>query len=650
MKPVAIENVISFLKTVTPFDLITIEDLKKFSEKLILEFFPKGELIARQGEGPLTHLYLIQSGAVKIFINIEGEEQDILIDYRGEGDFFGMASLIGGTPLLSSLIAQEDTICYLLPKKELLYLMSKYPQVNDFFSQNLASLCQLYRGTFLSQIGQSYVQGRNGAIELRLLNTSLEDLIKRPPVTCSFNTSIIEAAKIMTRENIGSIVVTNQDGEPMGIVTDSDFREKAIIKNLPPESPIASIMNQPLITIEKKALAFEALVTMVRKNIRHLVVVKKGRLVGIVSEKDIIRLQGGNPLAIMRGIDSIRTMGDLNQFFNNIDLLLSYLFSNGTPINRIMELTSIFYDGAYTRLIEIAEEEVREEIAGSLIPPYCWLCLGIDGRRERLFRFDLQNAIFYTDTRLSHELKMDIRNYFFSFAQKVVSLLYSAGFSRYHLDITATDSNWCKSQVEWENTISSWTSSPSETNMRFLGILTDFRILYGTKFLEDNIWNIFDRYVIKKTEIIKNFAQYSLSKGPPIGLFRNHVLGKNGRQEKVLDLLTSALIPLVDAVRILSMETGITEKNTYSRIVALKQKGVFSEEQAEDLQESFSILNMIRLERYFYYKPGSNISKVVNFFKPSELDRLKRKMLRGSFRTIYRLREMLSYRYQIRLE
>ncbi|MGH7419266.1 MAG: CBS domain-containing protein, partial [Candidatus Rokuibacteriota bacterium] len=64
--------------------------------------------------------------------------------------------------------------------------------------------------------------------ELSLFRHHLRDLIARPPVTCRPDVSAVEVARRFSRESVGSIVVVDDAGAPVGIVTDQDLRARVV--------------------------------------------------------------------------------------------------------------------------------------------------------------------------------------------------------------------------------------------------------------------------------------------------------------------------------------------------------------------------------------------------------------------------------------
>ena len=100
---------------------------------------------------------------------------------------------------------------------------------------------------------------------------------------------VVDAALLMTDKGIGSIIIEEM-GQPIGIVTERDMIERIVAPCKDPcATEIGGIMTSPLITTEKDVEILQAMREMRDNNISRLVVMDGDELVGIVSEKDIVR-------------------------------------------------------------------------------------------------------------------------------------------------------------------------------------------------------------------------------------------------------------------------------------------------------------------------------------------------------------------------
>jgi predicted transcriptional regulator len=121
-------------------------------------------------------------------------------------------------------------------------------------------------------------------IVFKVSHIMTKDIISVEP-----NASVSEVASTMTKNEVGAVVVTKR-GTPVGIVTEVDILKRCCIgKACTQELEAKEIMSTPLITIKADAAIGEAAKMMTDKKIRRLLVTERGKIVGLVTEKDVLR-------------------------------------------------------------------------------------------------------------------------------------------------------------------------------------------------------------------------------------------------------------------------------------------------------------------------------------------------------------------------
>jgi len=120
------------------------------------------------------------------------------------------------------------------------------------------------------------------------LKNSVETVMRSPPVTALFSDSVSSVIEKMITNNIGAVVVMS-GGNPVGIITERDIIEKVVRSNRDPSKIRAEeIMSSPLISVEADKTLKDALTLMRDKKIRRLGVTRKGKLVGIITERRVL--------------------------------------------------------------------------------------------------------------------------------------------------------------------------------------------------------------------------------------------------------------------------------------------------------------------------------------------------------------------------
>lgn len=117
------------------------------------------------------------------------------------------------------------------------------------------------------------------------------DAMTKAPITIGPGTSLHACAKIMAEKHVGAVPVS-KGKELMGIITEQDIvRKSVILDHKPSEITAEAMMEQEMITISPEIDLFEALILMRNNNIRHLPVMDGSRMVGLLTTKDILKIQ-----------------------------------------------------------------------------------------------------------------------------------------------------------------------------------------------------------------------------------------------------------------------------------------------------------------------------------------------------------------------
>lgn len=118
--------------------------------------------------------------------------------------------------------------------------------------------------------------------------TPLALLMNRDIQQISPKATLREAARQMRDKRIGSLIIGEGD-QQVGIISETDFVRKAIAEGLNPDTtPVESMMSRPIITIDIDKTAKEANDLMATKGIRHLAITDRGKIVGVISVRDLV--------------------------------------------------------------------------------------------------------------------------------------------------------------------------------------------------------------------------------------------------------------------------------------------------------------------------------------------------------------------------
>lgn len=119
----------------------------------------------------------------------------------------------------------------------------------------------------------------------------VREAMSSPVISVSENTDITKLAKVMKDQNVGAVIITNKEEQPVGIVTERDIVTRVVAQGRDQSKVVAkSVMSSPLRVVEPEMSLMEAMRLMDKLNIRRLGVMYKNQLIGVISDRNIIRL------------------------------------------------------------------------------------------------------------------------------------------------------------------------------------------------------------------------------------------------------------------------------------------------------------------------------------------------------------------------
>lgn len=624
------EDAVIFLKRFPPFQFLDETTLQRVSETLFSATYAKDTFILKQDGPPSEYLRIIQRGRVKVY-RTTADGQEIIIDYRGEGDTFGFLSLIGKDKAKSNIVAIDDTICYLLNKETVLKLLESHSVFTEYFFK---SHLEKYIDKPLREMQNKPLYRNPDSV---LFKTRVEDIALKDVITVREDETIQESSKIMAINKISSLIIVNEGNLPVGIVTDRDLREKVVARGRDVSEPIHNIMTRSLIRVDARDFCYEAVLKMIQNNIHHIVVMKNGMLKGILTNHDFMILQGTSPLSVVRDIESRQSVEGLIPESKNINKLIDLLLKEGAQASNITGIITEINDRLLKKVLEITEKQF-----GPPPLPYCWIVFGSEGRKEQTYKTDQDNAIIYNDTQTKEQAEA-AGNYFSAFSVAVKDALVKCGFPLCHGDYMASNPKWRQPLSIWKEYFSQWIYTPTTEAILASCILFDFRSVYGNFTLSDKLRDHLQEKLKNQDMFLKLMAQLTIKLRPPIGFFKSFIVEKSGEHKNKLNLKFTCLAPLVNIVRLFSLENNIRETSTLDRLSVLRNTHGIVMEYGEDLEHAFEFLTLLRIRRQHAQIDAG--TEPDNFIDPGELGNFEKKVFKESCQLIARVQDLINKKY-----
>jgi CBS domain-containing protein len=601
-------------------------------KNLSMEFYPKGSVILKQDNTPSDSLKIIKKGGVRVSVKSKDGE-DVVIDYRGEGDTFGLVSLMSKDRQKTTIVAVDDTICYLLNKETVYRLIDDHPAVTEYLLQS----------HFTKYIDKTYGEMHSkslfyGSSDHLLFTTLIGDIAGKEVVTVREATSIQDAAREMAKHRISSIIIVDRNELPTGIVTDRDLREKVVARGRDVNGPVKDIMNLPLIRVDARDYCFEAVLKMIKHNIHHIVVIKDGELRGVLTNHDLMMLQGTSPLSFAKDLESQQGIEGLVPVSAKINRVVGLLLKEGARAGNITKILTELNDRLVRKVLEIVERKL-----GRPPVPYCWIAFGSEGRREQTFKTDQDNAIIYQDPE-TPEREEAARRYFAEFSAAVQENLLRCGFPMCPANYMASNPKWRQPLRVWKKYFSSWVAEPVPDAILHALIFFDFRPVYGELALGEVLREHLASILRDQKVFLGYLANITVQNRPPVGFFKTFVVEKGGEHKDELNLKVKGIAPLVDIVRLFALEKGVRETSTLERIEALRSRHTVVREYADELKHAFEFIMVLRIHNQFGQLEAGRVPD--NFINPSKLSNLEKRTIREAFGLISKLQDHIVETYK----
>ena len=552
MKNTIAERVFDFLKDFPPFDCLESKDLEIISRNVTIRYIPKNENVFTTDEEVHDHFYIVKDGAIGIF----RDQDKALVDQCDEGDIFGLRALIRKGNYILNAEAIEESIIYCISSELLENNITINAKANKYL---LAS--------FVSNIRNPYAHENSGFLENQVENiqqskthfTELHSVsYSKDPVTCLPNVTIKLAAQVMSSKKIGSIIITDAE-KPLGIVTDKDLRTKVATGFFSIDQSVDQIMSSPVIAFAKDITVAEAQIAMLQHKISHLCITEDGtansKLLGILSEHDIVVLQSNTPTVLIKAIERSSTDQELKYIRQGIqELLLGYM-QQQIPIPFILKIIAVLNKAVIEKAVLLSLAEMHSP------PPieFAFLALGSQGRNEQLLLTDQDNALIFKD--VPEEKYTETKNYFLTLALKINHKLNTIGFEYCPAEMMANNPQWCLSVSQWKQQFYNWITTPDKDQIMLCTIFFDYDFVYGDNSLVKELSeSIFES--IKNYNIFLNFLGLdALKNPPPLSFFRQFLVESSGEHKDQFDIKARAIMPLVDAARLLVLSHNFKKHN-----------------------------------------------------------------------------------------
>jgi len=570
-----VQNLRQQLMQSLPFSKMAQKDVDFFLRASSEAYFAPKEVILSPADGASQFLYLIRQGRVSGRRDIPGiKETAFLLD---AGSLFSIGSAFANRPVSTTYSAVDDCFCLLFPVEAMRQLASQSIPFSEFLNNRIWGLLQ-----------ESRIALRNAFASQALAEQSLEsrvgDLALKKPLTIGPNRSLREALTLIDEKKVGSILIMEDQHTILGILTRYDVLSRVTLSNLDLSTPISAVMTPDVKTLTVDDTAEMAGLLMSRFHIRHLPVLDRGELVGIISERDLFSLQRlslSNISSAIRGTDDL---AQLKKCADDIRTFARNLLGQGVQARQLTTLISHLNDVLTVRLIEIYAAKHQLNMT-----QFAWIALGSEGRSEQTIATDQDNALVFSDSAPESQREVYLR-----FAGEVNQALNECGYPLCKGNIMASNPELCLTQHEWLIRFSRWIEQGNPQDLLNASIFFDFRVLAGNPDLLIPLKDYVRTKAAATPRFIKLIADNSLNIRVPLNWF-GAIEPKEIDGQKTIDLKMQGTAIIVDVARIYSLAFGIEVINTRERLAAIGRALNVPESESASWITAFEFLQTLRL-------------------------------------------------------
>jgi len=645
--PSLIAATLAELRQHAPFDSMEIEAARHLATRLSLAYYAKGTTLQSPEDGQATRMFIVQKGLISAFRPRAAAASEPALTLT-EGECFPIGALISRRPSVLTFVAGQDSFCYQLALADFEHVMDVSPAFRNFATQRLATLLdQSRRG-----VQRQYTARVSDAHSLA---SPLRSIISRTPVTVTPDTPIREVLERMKALRIGSVVIVSPGppGLPVGIFTERDVLDRVALAGIAQEAPIEQAMTHNPFCLPSHAALFEAAQAMTRFRFRHVLVLEEGRLIGVVSERDLFTLQRLSLGEIAKSIEQSENVAALAHASGEVRRLAGALLAQGVGAEQLTQFVTTLNDALTGRALALAALENA--------PPntaWCWIGLGSEGRMEQTLATDQDNALIF-DLPTGKDLG-ETRVAFLKFADSANQILDRCGFPLCKGDIMARNPKWCLTPTEWRKTFADWMATPHPEALLNAAIFFDFRALHGETTLADELRQWLNQQASSHAMFFLLMTQNALQVRPPLGLLRDFV-ADDSELPGTVDLKKYGARPYVDAARIFALKHGVSASNTAERIRLAAPRMRMPPDEAAAIVDGFHFIQLLRLRNQEDVELDERASKDAsqediatanvrkanpNRIDPDALNALDRRILKEALRQARKLQSRLEMDFQ----
>jgi len=207
----------------------------------------------------------------------------------------------------------------------------------------------------------------------------------------------------------------------------------------------------------------------------------------------------------------------------------------------------------------------------------------------------------------------------------------------------ASNPKWCTSLTHWKQQFDNWILKPDESGILLSSIFFDYEFIYGSQDLTDKLTKSLFKTLNTDNYFLNRLAKDIIDKPSPVGFFRQFIVEQDGEHKDFFNIKIRALMPLIDAARILILSHKVsTSNNTLQRYKKLAELEPQNKDLFNSCERAFRTLLKFLTEQGIL---NGDSGKLIQLESLTKTEKLK---LKRAFKPIKEIQELLIFRFNLK--
>ncbi len=466
--------------------------------------------------------------------------------------------------------------------------------------------------------------------------------MRKAPIVVPEDTPLSLVVEQMAKEKVSSIIVGAANGLVLGIVTEQDITRRVAFK-VDPSTMVSQVMTTPVYSITASDYLFRAIARMRRFDLKHMPVTdREGLPVGMLDLHDAMAVANDKMMAQADRLTHKGSIEGLRKVKQAQVDLARDLLNDNLPASEVQTLLTHVNNLIYRRVIDQCLEDMEAEGLGAPPVEFAAIVFGSGGRGENYLFPDQDNGFVIGDYPDEDHQRID--GFFMELADRMTRQLDDIGLPLCQGYCMAINPLWRKTLPQWIDQIDLWARKHNFVAIRLSDIFFDFQGVYGDEKLTTELRAQVSKMIAKNHFYLSAMFAEIADHNVALGFFGGFITDDEKEEYKgQINLKHTGTLPLVEAVRLLTLREGILEASTLRRIEQLHKKGIFDDDELETLSAAFELLTGILLDNQIRdFRAGARVGYHVD---PKKLSERKQKRLTEALKSIDQLRKRVKMEF-----